>query len=46
MLTRVWTPLERGALDHKYYVRGIGTVREVSVRGPHEELVLVGVRTG
>jgi hypothetical protein len=46
MLTREWTPLEPGVLDHKYYVRGIGTVREVSVRGPHEELVLVDVKTG
>jgi hypothetical protein len=46
MLTREWTPLEPGVPDHRSDVRGIGTVGEVSVRGPHEELVLVGVRTG
>jgi hypothetical protein len=44
MLTKEWTPLEPGVLDHKYYVRGIGTVKEVSVRGAHEELLLVDVR--
>src|SRR5207253_5291768 len=31
LLTREWTPLEPGAIDHKLYVRGIGTVREETV---------------
>jgi hypothetical protein len=44
MLTKEWTPLEPDVLDHKYYVRGIGTVKEVAVRGPREELALVAVR--
>jgi hypothetical protein len=33
-------------LDSKYYVRGIGEVKETTVKGPREELVLVDVRTG
>ena len=41
MLTKEWTPLEPDVLDHKYYVRGIGEVREVSVRGATEALSLV-----
>ncbi len=45
LLTKEWTPLEPGVLDHKYYVRGIGEVQEASVKGGNEELVLVDVRT-
>jgi len=41
LLTKEWTPLEPDVLDHKYYVRGIGEVREVSVRGATEALSLV-----
>jgi hypothetical protein len=37
------TRLEPGVLDNKYYVRGIGEVAEVSVRGPRESLRLVEV---
>jgi hypothetical protein len=39
--TQEWTPLESRVLDNKYYVRGIGTVREVAVKGPVELLELV-----
>ena len=46
LLTKEWTPLEPGVLDHKYYVRGIGEVKESSVSGPREELILVSVLTG
>jgi hypothetical protein len=42
-LTEEWTPLEPDVLDNKYYVRGIGEVREVAVKGPTEELRLVKV---
>jgi hypothetical protein len=28
LLTKEWTPLEPGVVDHKFYVRGIGTVLE------------------
>jgi hypothetical protein len=40
MLTREWTPLEPKVVDHKYYVRDIGTVREQTVRGGRETLRL------
>jgi hypothetical protein len=44
LLTKEWTPLEPGVLDHKYYVRGIGTVKEAAVKGPLETNILVDVR--
>ncbi len=44
LLTKEWTRLEPGTLDHKYYVRGIGEVKEVAVKGPTERLELVSVR--
>jgi hypothetical protein len=43
LLTEEWTPLEPDVLDNKYYVKGIGEVREVAVKGPREELKLVKV---
>ena len=43
LLTKEWTPLEPGTLDHKYYVRGIGEVKEVTVKGPTERAELVSV---
>jgi hypothetical protein len=42
--TSEWTPLEPRVLDNKYYVRGVGTVREVAVKGPVERLRLVSFR--
>jgi hypothetical protein len=44
LLTEEWTPLEPGVIDHKMYVRGIGTVLEQSQRGPDErnELISIG----
>jgi hypothetical protein len=44
--TKEWTPLEPDVLDNKFYVRGIGEVKEASVKGPREELALVDVRSG
>lgn len=43
LLTKEWTPLEPGVIDHKLYVRGIGTVREETVKGGVERNVLVSV---
>jgi hypothetical protein len=43
LLTKEWTPLEPGTLDHKYYMRGIGNVKEVTVKGPTERNELVSV---
>jgi hypothetical protein len=42
-LTKEWTPLEPGVIDHKYYARGIGLVKEATAKGPPERLVLVRV---
>jgi hypothetical protein len=44
LLTEEWTPLEPGVLDHKLYVRGIGTVVERSVTGGNEYLELASLR--
>src|SRR3954464_15277766 len=43
LLTEEWTPLERGVIDHKLYVRGIGTVLEQTVEGGDERQELVSV---
>jgi hypothetical protein len=44
--TREWTPLEPATVDNKYYVRGVGTVRELAVKGPVERLELVSYSAG
>jgi hypothetical protein len=44
LLTKEWTPLEPGVIDHKYYVRGIGTVLEKTFKGPLERNELVSFR--
>lgn len=44
--TREWTPLEPATVDNKYYVRGVGTVREIAVKGPVEKLELVSYKVG
>jgi hypothetical protein len=41
MLTKEWTALEPNVLDHKFYVKGIGEVAELSVSGPTEKARLV-----
>jgi hypothetical protein len=40
LLTKEWTPLEPGVIDHKLYARGVGTVREETVQGGSELNVL------
>ena len=44
LLTEEWTPLEPGVLDHKLYVRGVGTVLEQTVKGGDERNALISVR--
>jgi hypothetical protein len=44
LLTEEWTPLEPGVLDHKLYVRGVGTVLEQTVKGGRERNALVFMR--
>ena len=46
MKTEEWTPLEPGVIDDKFYVRGIGTVKEAAVKGGDEQLELVSVHRG
>jgi hypothetical protein len=41
LLTKEWTPLEPGVVDHKLYVKGVGLVDERTVRGGSERNVLV-----
>jgi hypothetical protein len=42
--TKEFSLLERGVVDNKYYVRGIGLVREQTIRGGDDVLSLVAVR--
>jgi hypothetical protein len=46
LLTQESTPLEPGVLDHKMYVRGIGTVLEQTEKGGNERNELVSLTTG
>jgi len=41
--TKEWTPLEPGVIDAKFYVRGLGEVKEVTVKGPLEVMRLVQI---
>jgi hypothetical protein len=43
LLTQETTRLEPGTVDHKFYVRGVGTVVEEAVRGASERLVLQSI---
>ena len=44
VLTEETTPLEPGTVDHKLYVRGIGTALEQTVKGGDERNTLISVR--
>jgi hypothetical protein len=46
LLTKEWTPLEPGVIDHKMYARGIGTVLEQTEKGGNERNELVSVTRG
>jgi hypothetical protein len=41
--TEETTSLEAGVLDNKYFVQGVGEVKEVALKGPAEELDLVEI---
>jgi hypothetical protein len=43
LVTKEWSPVEPDVEMHKFYVRGVGLVRDVAVKGPTEEFVLVKV---
>ena len=44
LLTQETTRLEPGTVDHKLYLRGVGTVLEQAIKGPIEQLLLVSVK--
>jgi hypothetical protein len=44
LVTKEWTPDEPDVLMNKYFVRDIGMVRDVSVKGDTEEFQLVDVK--
>jgi hypothetical protein len=46
LLTKEWTPLEPDTLDHKLYRRGIGLVKEETVKGGNERWTLSVIRHG
>jgi hypothetical protein len=46
VLTREWTPLEPGVLDHKFYARGVGVVLEQTETGGDERNELVSMKHG
>jgi hypothetical protein len=46
LLTKEWTPLEPGVIDHKLYLRGVGMVEERTVKGGDERGSLVSFRRG
>lgn len=43
LLTEETTALEPGVVDHKLYVRGIGTALEATIKGGNERLALISV---
>jgi hypothetical protein len=46
LLTKEWTPLEPGVIAHKLYVRGIGMVKEETIKGGDERGELVSFKRG
>jgi hypothetical protein len=44
MVTKEWTPLEPGVIDHKIYRRSTGLVNEQTVKGGDERATLISVR--
>ena len=44
LLMKEWTPDEPDVLSNKYYVKNIGTVRDVAIKGDREEFLLVDVK--
>jgi hypothetical protein len=45
LLTKEWTPLSPGVVEHKYYASGVGLVRGVMVRGGSEVTELLDIIT-
>ena len=45
LMTREWTLLEPGIVEHKYYAPGVGLILEVMVEGGSERVELVEITT-
>lgn len=45
LMTREWTPLEPGVVEHDYYAPGVGLILEVMVEGGSERVELVEITT-
>ena len=44
LVTKEWTPLEKGVVENKYYAKGVGFIYSEMVKGGNETLELVRVR--
>ena len=44
LVTKEWTPLEPGIVEHKYYAKGVGFILSIMVEGGEEQLELVRIR--
>jgi hypothetical protein len=44
LVTKEWTPLERGVVEYKYYAQGVGFIYGEMVKGGDETIELVRVR--
>ncbi len=44
-MTKEWTPLEPGVVEHKYYAGGVGFILGVMVKGGDERTELVHITT-
>ncbi len=43
LVTKEWTPLEKGVVENKYYAKGVGFILSIMVKGGDERLELVSV---
>lgn len=44
LVTKEWSPLERGVIEYKYYAQGVGFIFGEMVKGGDEQIELVRVR--
>ena len=44
LVTKEWSPLEKGVVEHKYYAKGVGFIFGEMVKGGQEQIELVRIR--
>lgn len=44
LVTKEWSPLERGVVENKYYAPGVGFIFGIMVKGGEEQIELVRIR--